>query len=137
SPGLSHIHFMSAIHLYPVHALTPRAKPSTYAKRWWTMDLTKLRKTCSYWRNQARSRRRSGRTDPGVEHQAREAGKTYHTAIRKQKKTHWHQFLEEPANIWQAARYLDPDEHSAFDKIPPLKRADGTTTGVHRNRHRN
>ncbi|KAI1839728.1 hypothetical protein JX266_014061 [Neoarthrinium moseri] len=119
---------MSAV-VEAVHALTPRAKPSTYAKRWWTMDLTKLRKTYTYWRNQARSRRRPGRTDPGVEHQARAAGKTYHTAIQKQKKTHWHEFLEENANIWQAARYLDPDEHSAFDKIPPLKRADGTTTG--------
>ncbi|KAI1840014.1 hypothetical protein JX266_013786 [Neoarthrinium moseri] len=126
---------MSAV-LEAVHALTPRAKPSTYAKRWRTMDLTKLRKTCTYWRNQARSRRRSGRTDPGVEHQAREAGKTYHTAIRKQKKTHWHEFLEENANIWQAARYLDPDEHSAFDKIPPLKRADGTTTGADNGRGR-
>ncbi|KAI1839284.1 hypothetical protein JX266_014505, partial [Neoarthrinium moseri] len=92
------------------------------------MDLTKLRKTYTYWRNQARSRRRSGRVDPGLERQAREAARIYHTAIRKQKKTHWHEFLEENANIWQAAMYLDLGEHWAFDEISPLKRADDTIT---------
>lgn len=30
-----------------VHALTPKARPSPYAKRWWIMDLTQLRQT---WR---------------------------------------------------------------------------------------
>lgn len=28
-----------------IHDLVPRAKPSPYAKRWWTTDLTKLRRT--------------------------------------------------------------------------------------------
>ena len=30
--------------LEAVHTLTPRAKPSPYAKRWWTTDLTQLRR---------------------------------------------------------------------------------------------
>lgn len=31
-----------------VEALTPRAKPSPYAKRWWTTDLTQLRRAYTY-----------------------------------------------------------------------------------------
>ena len=31
-----------------VHALTPVSKPSPYAKRWWTSDLTQLRKIHTY-----------------------------------------------------------------------------------------
>ncbi|KJZ69882.1 hypothetical protein HIM_10715 [Hirsutella minnesotensis 3608] len=38
-----------------VHDLTPRAQPPPYAKRWWTKDLTRLRRTYTYWRNQARA----------------------------------------------------------------------------------
>jgi hypothetical protein len=41
---------MTAV-LEAVHALTPRAKPSPYAKRWWTTDLTQLRRVYTYWRN--------------------------------------------------------------------------------------
>ncbi|EAQ85571.1 predicted protein [Chaetomium globosum CBS 148.51] len=41
-----------------VYGLTPKAKPSPYAKRWWTTDLTRLRQTYTFWRNQARSRHR-------------------------------------------------------------------------------
>jgi hypothetical protein len=40
--------------------LVPRAKPSPYAKRWWTADLTTLRRTYTFWRNLARARRRAG-----------------------------------------------------------------------------
>ena len=38
----------------------PRAKPSTYMKRWWNEDLTVLRKSYTYWRNRACTMRRQG-----------------------------------------------------------------------------
>jgi hypothetical protein len=31
-----------------VHALTPKAKPSPYAKQWWIADLTQLRYIYTY-----------------------------------------------------------------------------------------
>lgn len=45
-----------------VHALTPKAKPSPNAKRWWTSDLTQLRRIYTYWRNRARAERRDRRS---------------------------------------------------------------------------
>ncbi|KAL3704532.1 hypothetical protein TMatcc_008203 [Talaromyces marneffei ATCC 18224] len=111
-----------------VFQLTPKAKPSPYAKRWWTTDLTQLRCIYTYWRNQARSRRRAGRMVPGLEKQAREAAKEYYDTIRKQKKAHWEHFLADDTNIWQATKYLKPSGSSFSDKIPPLVKADGSTT---------
>jgi len=52
----------------------------------------------------------------------------YHGAIRNQKKAHWHDFLSNNTNIWQAARYIDPTYGSYFDKTPPLVRKDGSVT---------
>ncbi|KJZ69203.1 hypothetical protein HIM_11403 [Hirsutella minnesotensis 3608] len=37
-----------------IHELTPRARPSPYAKRWWTQDLTQLRRAHTFWRNLSR-----------------------------------------------------------------------------------
>ena len=111
-----------------VLSLTPRAKPTPYAKRWWTTDLTQLRRTYTYWRNQSRALRRRGYADPRLEDRANEAAKEYHDRIRQRKKQHWEEFLEETTNIWQAARYLAPDNESLFEKIPPLNREDGTRT---------
>jgi hypothetical protein len=111
-----------------VFKLTPKAKPSPYAKRWWTTDLTQLRRIYTYWRNQARSRRRAGRIVPGLEKQAREAAKEYHDTIRKQKKAHWEDFLADDTNIWQATKYLKLSGSSFNDKIPPLVKADGSST---------
>src|ERR1035438_4113445 len=51
---------LMGIVLDAVHALTPKAKPLPYAKRWWTKDLTNLRSTYTYLRNQARAHRRGG-----------------------------------------------------------------------------
>ncbi|KAK0368754.1 hypothetical protein CLIM01_13892 [Colletotrichum limetticola] len=85
-----------------VEALTPKAKPSPYAKRWWTADLTQLRQIHTHWRNQARAERR--------------------------KKSHWEDFLADDTNIWKAAKYLDASRGAFFDKIPQLKRADGSQT---------
>ena len=108
--------------------LTPKAKPSPYAKRWWTTDLTQLRCIYTYWRNQARSQRRAGRAVPELEQRAREAAKEYHDAIRKQKKAHWEDFLADDTNIWQATKYLKPGGSSFSDKIPPLLKPDGFST---------
>lgn len=111
-----------------VYGLTPKAKPSPYAKRWWTTDLTRLRRTYTFWRNQARSRRRMGQTSLDLEQRARTAAKEYHDAIRRQKSSHWNDFLADDANIWQATKYLQTGSGTMGDKIPPLVRADGSIT---------
>lgn len=118
---------MTAV-LEAVHAFTPKAKPSPYATRWWTTDLTQLRRVYTYWRSRARTERRAGRIIPDLERQAQAAAAQYHETLRKQKKIHWDDFLADNANIWQAAKYLNPDGSAAFDKIPPLVRTDGTST---------
>ena len=89
---------MAAV-LEAVHALTPKAKPSPYTKRWWTTDLTQLRRIYTYWRNRARAARRAGWTRPNLEETAKSAAKQYHNAIRQQKKRHWNEFLADNDNI--------------------------------------
>ena len=118
---------LMTVTLEAVHALTPKAKPSPYAKRWWTRDLTLLRQNYTYQRNQARAQRRQGWISPELERHAKDAAKEYHDAIKSQKRNHWNEFLADNSNIWQAAKYLKAGE-SAFDKIPPLKRRDHTVT---------
>lgn len=86
--------------LSAVEELTPKAKPSPYAKRWWTKDLTHLRRIYTYCRNRARNQRRAGHDDPQLQRQARDAAKEFHDAIRRQRRTHWDEFLDDGANIW-------------------------------------
>jgi hypothetical protein len=109
--------------------LTPLSKPSPYVQRWWTKDLTTLRKEWTKLRNRARATRRSGGYLEQTEDDAREASKRYHKAIRVQKKAHWEDFLAEDTNIWSAARFLRPHEGQAtFSKIPRLRTPEGMTT---------
>jgi hypothetical protein len=79
-----------------------------------------LRRTYTYWRNQARTQRRMGHTFPLLERQAGDAAKEYHDAVRRQKSARWEDFLADDTNIWQVAKYLDSHGSSAFDKIPLL-----------------
>ncbi|KJZ68315.1 hypothetical protein HIM_12296 [Hirsutella minnesotensis 3608] len=103
-------------------------EPPPYAKRWWTKDLTRLRQTYTYWRNQARAQRRAGQPQPDLEQRAKDAAKEYHDNVRKQKKSHWDDFVTDENNIWKVVKYLKPGVNMFDDKVPPLRRADGSIT---------
>ncbi|KAM4061059.1 endonuclease-reverse transcriptase domain-containing protein [Hirsutella rhossiliensis] len=74
--------------------------PPPYAKRWWTKDLTRLRRTYTYWRNQARAQRRAGQSRPDLEQRAKEAAKE--------------------SNIWRAANKGEQAEELLSTFFPPL-----------------
>lgn len=85
----------------------PKSRPSPYSKRWWTTELTEMKKT-----NKTLARRAyRHRADP--EHTAHEeheqAWRNYADAIEKAKKTHWEEWLEnlQGEEIWIANKYVD------------------------------
>ncbi|KJZ69210.1 hypothetical protein HIM_11410 [Hirsutella minnesotensis 3608] len=119
---------LTRVVLEAVHELTPRARPSPYAKRWWTKNLTRLRRVYTFWRNLARTQRRAGQLQPDLERRAKEAAKEYHDTIRSQRKAHWNDFLADDVNLWGAAKYLKLGEDTMGDKVPPLRRRNGSST---------
>src|SRR5437667_11964336 len=103
-----------------ISQFVPKSKPSPYAKRWWTLDLTQMRRDYTHFRNRASAARRAGFPRPDLQKQAEVARKTYHKAIRQQKKAHWAEFLAEADNIWKAVKFLDPQKGTTFAKVHAL-----------------
>ena len=88
-----------------VHSNVPRAQPSPHAKRWWTAELSLLRRSLSSARNYVTTLRRRG-FDAWEAHTAYQAApKEYFQQIEQQKKLHWKEFLGDPQNIWKANRF--------------------------------
>ncbi len=51
------------------------------------------------------------------------AKRGYHNALRKQKKQHWKEFLDEPGNIWETCRYINENPNQASSApILPLQK---------------
>jgi hypothetical protein len=94
-------------------------------KMWWNEDLMALRKSYTYWRNQACAMRRQGREDAEVRDMARRAKRLFHRTIRRHRKQHWEEFLGDSDNIWRAAKYLDWQTGSSFARVPPIESWDG------------
>jgi hypothetical protein len=96
----------------------PRARESPYAKRWWTKELSTLRKDYTILRNRITTLRQRGEDTTQARMVAHPARRTYLDEIDKQRKQHWKDFLDNPDNIWKAARYAKPSG-AAMD-IPEL-----------------
>jgi len=103
----------------------PIAQPCKYAKRWWTEDLTKLRKDYTYWRNQARAARRNGHRDDGLDEKANTFKKRFHDAARKQRSNCWQDFVQDAENTWDIAKYAKPDAMRQSSRIPTLQMMTG------------
>lgn len=84
---------------FAIRTHCPVSKPSPYSKKWWTVDLTIMRKAYVFKRNAARSSRRAGTRDYVLEQAVTVAGRAFYAAARRQKRTYWNNFLAEEVNI--------------------------------------
>ncbi|EEB87363.1 hypothetical protein MPER_15299 [Moniliophthora perniciosa FA553] len=78
----------------------PLIKPSRHSRRWWSEELSALKKTHSKLRSQAH-KLRNDQTHP-IHAALKEHSHKYSTEIEKQKREHWEEFLE---NVTQKTLY--------------------------------
>lgn len=114
---------LTKVILEGIELTVPLSKPSPYNKRWWIEDLSQLRKGFTLLRNQARRhRRQTGNNNSLLTSAAKSAKREYHSALRKQKKQHWEEFLDVAGNIWDACRYIDDNPNTtSFAPVPSLQ----------------
>ena len=113
----------------------PKIRPSPFTKRWWTKELTDLRKKKQSLR--AKSHRlRAQRLHP-VHQEAIEATKVYAESLEQTKKAHWEQWLDDidADNIWTAHKFANSaPSDGGVARIPTLKRTlNNQTTEVDTN----
>ena len=117
----------------PLHATVescvPKTKPSPHTKRWWSKDLTLMRKET----NQLNRLSYKFRALPN--HPCHKASKTTRNkladSIFKAKREHWQNWLEEAteSDVWTAHRYIKaPPGDGGHTRVPTLngKADDGT-----------
>ncbi|KFY95020.1 hypothetical protein V500_02979, partial [Pseudogymnoascus sp. VKM F-4518 (FW-2643)] len=100
----------------------PAAKPLPYSNRWWTQDLTQLRKRYHQARNKWTRAVKNGTFPIILQTLSVNSRNEYTYAIQKQKRTHWASFLDDSDNIWKALSYLKNSKHTR--KLPTLQVGD-------------
>lgn len=111
-----------------VEQKVPKSKPNPHSKRWWTRDLTILR------REVAKLSHRSYKLRDDTDHPCHEEYRTkrnqYSEEIKRTKKEHWVNWLEKinGNDIWIANNYLTAAAgDGGLSRIPTLRRPDGTS----------
>lgn len=82
-----------------------RARPSPYAKRWWTDKLTTLRHSLSAARNRLTAVRRRGEDVAEAATSVKLIRRLYMDSIEQCKREHWVEFLDNRDKIWKAYAY--------------------------------
>ena len=108
-----------------VKSEVPETRPHPHSKRWWTKDLTKLRKELKMLSKASHSFRA---VQGHPSHRLRkEKAAAYDKTIRKTKKEHWVSWLEDASSndLWIANRYItNPAGDGGRSHIPTLKTSD-------------
>jgi exonuclease III len=100
----------------PITTLTPKSK------RWWTKELTQMRKLTNKTGRLSHKVRRE--TEHPVHKEHAEARKEYAKAIKHNKQQHWRDWLEkaDDPDMWTAQRMVSgPASDGGKAHIPPLK----------------
>jgi ribonuclease HI len=105
-----------------VEATVPTQKLTPHTKRWWTLELSQLRK--QFQKLSHRSHRKRMEPEHPVHEEYRRTRNDYTQKIRDTKKEHWTQWLENATddNIWQVHRLIsNPSTDGGGTRIPSLK----------------
>jgi hypothetical protein len=103
-----------------------RARPSPYAKRWWTDELRTLRSSLSAARDRLTTIRRRGEDVADAAASVKLVRRLYMDKIEQCKREHWTEFLDNRENIWKAYAYTKTSR--ASHGIPVLKVGDSEVT---------
>ena len=108
-----------------IEEMVPMTKPFPHTKRWWTQDLTTMRKRKNRLANSAYRWR--GLPDHPSHQQHRNTSKEYAKLIEKTKKDHWETWLLNAAerDIWTANKYTtDPPTDGGRTRMPTIVMTD-------------
>jgi ribonuclease HI len=103
---------------------TPVAKPSPYAKRWFTPELKtqqmEVNRTRRRWQESCAVSGKDHPTTTALFAEMRTKRREWTRTIEKTKSAHWNEFLDAASSgtLWKAAAYLGPRDDYA--NIPPL-----------------
>jgi len=103
----------------------PKTRPHPHSKRWWTKDLTNLRNELKTLSKASHSFR--ALPDHPSHRLRKEKVTSYDKAIKKTKKEHWVNWLEEAtsSDLWIANKYVsNPSSDGGKTRIPTLKTKD-------------
>lgn len=111
----------------PIEEKVPKRKDCPYTKRWWTKELTQLRRKRNKLSN--RSQRHKEEPEHPTHAQYREAHALYQAEIKKSKQDCWNRLIDEADadDLWTAHKYLtSPNSDGGAARIPILTTKDST-----------
>lgn len=115
---------MTQVFQEEIAKVLPKTKLCPYSKHWWSRELSDLRK--KFVKAACKVHKKNAPYEAAEE--ALKARQEYHAAIRKQKKWHWQNFVEnaDERSIWLANKYVSkPSGNLGATRIPPLQHANG------------